>query len=81
MKTLALIAVCAALCGCTSTEIVSSNWALKRTSFLQRLDVAEISVSTNGIATMRGYRNDGGGEALATVTAAAVAAAINSTKP
>ncbi len=81
MKTTLALLAALALCGCTVTEIQSDTWTMKRRSFLQRMDIAEVTVGTNGMATLRGYKNDGGNEAAANITAAAVSAAVKAMKP
>lgn len=53
------------LAGCTMTEVSTSTWSLRRVSFLQRVDIPDVTIATNGMASMRGYRTDGGNEALA----------------
>ena len=80
MKLILFIAVVLGLCGCTTTEITTGQWSMKRRSFLQRMDISEVRISTNGTATLTGYRSDGGNDAVAAVTAAAVSAAVNSIK-
>ncbi len=73
-----LAAVC--LCGCTVTRFSSGQWELERRSFLQRVELGRVSIATNGTASLDGYKNDGGNEALASAVSAAVSAAINSAK-
>ncbi len=67
--------------GCTSTTVQAPGWSLKRTSLLQRIDMPELIISTNGTVTLRGYRTDGGSDLAAQVTAAAVSAAVKSAAP
>lgn len=81
MKTTIALLAALTLCGCTVTEIQSDTWTMRRRSFLQRMDIAEVTVGTNGMATLRGYKNDGGNEALGVAVGAAVAAAVKAAKP
>ena len=68
--------------GCTSTEFTGQNGVrLKRTSFLQRNEIGLVEVRKDGTATMRGYKNDGGNEALRVAIEAAIEAAAKSTIP
>lgn len=62
----ALIATVALLTlnGCTSTNLEADTFKLKRTSFLQRIDIPEASIGTNGTVSIKGYKTDGGNEAL-----------------
>jgi len=66
--------------GCTVTKITTDHWALSRTSFLQRLEIPEVQISTNGTAVLKGYKTDGGNEAAAAIAGAAVSAAIKAAK-
>lgn len=74
-----LLAVLAA--GCTNTKISTPYWSMERSSFLQRVQVPDMTISTNGTARLRGYANDGGNDALGTAVSAAVSAAVKSMKP
>jgi len=77
-----LLAVAAVLAtGCTVTKFKSGNWSLERTSILQRVELGKVTIGTNGTASLSGYDNDGGNEAAAAITAAAVSAAVKSMKP
>lgn len=78
-----LLAVClAAVCsGCTVTKIKTEKWELRRTSFLQRLEIPSVTIAPDGTAVLTGYKTDGGTEAAAAITAAAVAAAMKSVTP
>lgn len=68
--------------GCTQTEFVGQNGVrLKRTSFLQRNEIGLVEVKPNGTATMKGYKNDGGNEAVAAAVRAAIEAAAASVAP
>lgn len=69
------------LAGCTTTAVKTEQWELKRTSFLQKLDIPSVSIAPDGTATLTGYKTDGGSEAVAVITAAAVSAAIKSATP
>lgn len=53
----------------------------KRLSFLQRVELGEVKVGTDGTITVKGYKNDGGNEALAAAVSAAVSAAVKSATP
>jgi hypothetical protein len=66
--------------GCTVTRITTDHWSIRRMSFLQRLEIPEVEFGSNGVAILRGYRSDGGNQAAAAITAAAVTAAIKSAK-
>ena len=68
------------LTGCTSTTVTTPAFTVKRTSFLQRLEMADVSLSTNGTASMKGYKTDGGNEAAAAIVGAAVGAAVSAAK-
>lgn len=84
MKRIAFIIALACL-GCTRTEVTMNPetrvWNLKRSSFLQRVEIPEVKFSPNGSASLSGYRNDGGNEALAAAITAAVTAAVQSATP
>lgn len=80
MRTFAILVSAAVLCGCTVTKISSGSWSMERKSFLQRMDIGEVTIATNGTARLSGYKSDGGNEALGVAVGAAVAAAINSAK-
>ncbi len=69
------------LAGCTLTNIEGPNFHMHRLSFLQRIEWKRASISTNGNMTLSGYDTDGGVEAAAAITAAAVSAAIKGAKP
>lgn len=70
------------LCGCTQTEFTGQNGVkLKRTSFLQRNEIGLVEVRKDGTATMKGYKNDGGNEAVAAAVRAAIEAAASSVAP
>ena len=66
MKKLITMAALAALItsGCTSTNIDAQTFKLKRISVLQRLEIPEASIGTNGTVMLKGYKTDGGNEAL-----------------
>jgi len=81
MKLLALIAGLLALAGCTSTEFSPETKTFKRTSFLQKTDVGEVRITKDGAITLKGYKNDGGNEALAAAVRAAVEGAIAGASP
>jgi hypothetical protein len=76
----ALVVVALAVTGCTSTSVETEHWKMKRCSFLQRLEVPALDVTTNGTVTIRGYATDGGADAAAAVTAAAVGAVMKAAK-
>ena len=80
MKRLFALGAVVALCGCTRTKVATPFWTMERSSFLQRVEVPQLTIATNGTATLSGYKNDGGNEALASAVSAAVSAAINSAK-
>lgn len=68
IKLLALAVVAVALnTGCTFTDIgttADGGWNLNRKSIFQRVEIPEVSITTNGVVSMKGYKNDGGNEAL-----------------
>lgn len=63
-RLLTLTAIVALSAGCTRTQVDSSTFKINRTSFLQRVDIAEASANPDGTFLLKGYRNDGGNEAL-----------------
>lgn len=75
------VALLCLVTGCTSTKVSTPFWSMERQSFLQRVEVPQLTISTNGTATLSGYRNDGGNEALGVAVGAAVAAAVKAAKP
>lgn len=79
--TILLLAAALVVCGCTRTKISTPFWTMERSSFMQRVAVPQLTITTNGTATLSGYQNDGGNEAAANITAAAVSAAVKSMKP
>jgi hypothetical protein len=58
MKTI-LCAALLLLAGCTSTEFSMGTCTVKRTSFLTKTGIGEVSISTNGTARMIGYEQAG----------------------
>jgi len=81
MKPRLLLLLVVSLCGCTSTTVTTPQWTVRRISFLQKLEVPNLVIGTNGTVTLQGYSNDGGLSALSKVTEAAVSAAVKSLKP
>jgi len=69
------------LAGCTTTSVKTEQWELRRTSFLQKLEIPSVTIAPDGTAVMTGYKTDGGSEAAAAITSAAVSAAIKSAAP
>lgn len=68
--------------GCTKTEFTGQNGIkLTRTSFLQRNEIGLVQIDKNGTATVRGYKNDGGNEALRVAIETAIATAAKSAVP
>ena len=49
-----------ALAGCTQTKVTSPTWGMSRLSILQKVEIPQLTVGTNGTAELRGYTNDGG---------------------
>jgi hypothetical protein len=45
--------------GCTHTKFTGGNWTMDRTTVLQKVEIGDVSVSTNGTASLKGYQNDG----------------------
>lgn len=81
MKKYFWLAVLVVFSGCTVTKIKTPGWELNRTSFLQKVEIPRVTVGPDGTATLEGYKNDGGNDAVAAITAAAVSAAIKSVAP
>lgn len=79
-RNILLAAALVFLSGCTSTTVTSPTFTLKRVSLLQRLEMADVSLSTNGTATLKGYKTDGGNEAATAIVGAAVSAAVSAAK-
>lgn len=69
------------LTGCTTTVVETPYWSLNRKSFMQKIEIPDLSISTNGTAHLRGYMTDGGNQALAIAIDAAVTAAMKGAKP
>lgn len=72
MKTVLLIAAAVAVSGCTQTKIKTPTWSLTRVSFLQRTEVPQITVLTDGSIEVQGYSNDGGNAAIGAIVEAAI---------
>ena len=81
MKLLSLSLVAVALLGCTHTVVETPALKVRRVSFLQKVEIPRLSIGTNGVVTLSGYKTDGGTEAAAAVVSAAVAAAMKSVAP
>lgn len=85
LKRGAILIVLAACLGCTRTEVTmhpgTRVWTLKRSSFLQRVEIPKVTFTPDGSASLSGYKNDGGNEALAAAVSAAVTAAVQSATP
>lgn len=62
--------------GCTKTQYKD----FKRVSFLQRAEFNEVTISTNGTVTLKGYKNDGGAEGTALIAGAAAEGAVRGMK-
>lgn len=78
MKTiLPLIFAAAALVGCTHTYVKTGAVEVSRTSFLQKIEMPSVEFTTNGTAKLTGYKTDGGADAAAAITAAAIKAAAS----
>lgn len=69
------------LMGCTVTDLTTEKWHIHRVSFLQRMEIPEVTIETNGTAILKGYKSDGGSDVAAAVTRAAVSEALKSAKP
>ena len=80
MKIIALLLLILAG-GCTITRLDPETRKFSRWSILQRIEFREIVVGTNGTVTIKGYQTDGGNDAAAQITAAAVSAAVKGMKP
>lgn len=76
MKTVLLIAAAVAVSGCTQTKITTPTWSLTRTSVLQRTEVPQITVLTDGSIEVKGYSNDGGNAAVSAIVEAAIRGAV-----
>jgi len=46
--------------GCTQTKVTAPTWGLSRITFLQQVQVPQLTIGTNGTAELKGYANDGG---------------------
>ena len=66
----------ALLSGCTQTRITTPTWSLTRVSFLQRTEVPQITVLTDGSIEVQGYSNDGGNAAIGAIVEAAIRGAV-----
>ena len=75
-----LTLILSALCGCTTTTVETPLWSLHRSSFLQRLEIPEVSIGTNGTATLKGYKTDGGGDAAAAIAGTVAEKSIRALK-
>lgn len=75
-----ILAIIPLLVGCTVTNVSGPGWTLHRTSFLQQVSAMEVTISSNGTATLKGYGNDGGVQTVAIITAAAVEAGVKAAK-
>lgn len=66
--------------GCTFTKFPRAigGWRL---SFLQRVEMPEVEVETNGTVRLKGYRNDGGAKAAAEIARGAARGAVEGMKP
>jgi hypothetical protein len=62
---------------CTTTQYKD----FKRTSLLQKTDIGEITVKPDGTIILKGYANDGGGEAVNGIVRSAVEGAVRGAKP
>lgn len=49
---------------CTVTRVSTPQWRMTRCSVLQKVDVPTLSVDTNGVVHLNGYKNSGGNEEL-----------------
>lgn len=58
----------------------SFNLSFKRISALQKYRIPELTVSTNFTLTLKGYDNDGGNQAIESITRAAVEGAVKGSK-
>jgi hypothetical protein len=69
------------LTSCTTTTVTSPNgWQMHRVSFLQKVEIPELVIATNGTVSLRGYANSGGGDAIGSVVSNAVSAAVKAVK-
>lgn len=52
--------------GCTNTKVQSNEtgWSLDRKSLFQRVEASDLTISKDGTVNLKGYKNDGGNEAL-----------------
>ena len=69
------------LCGCTYTSFNPSTGTFKRLSILQKVEVPHLTITTNGTVTLKGYANDGGGEATGVIVGHAVEGVVRGMKP
>ena len=83
-KALIGIAAVALLAGCTSTDIEGpGGWRMRRRALhpFRRMDIGNISVSSNGTMSVEGYDNRADPRNLTTMIDTAVKAAVQAVKP
>ena len=83
MKKYLAIALLLTTAGCTSTHVTynaANGYKIDRYSLLQKVEF-NLVLDTNGTASLTSYANDGGNDAIAKITAAAINAAVQATKP
>jgi hypothetical protein len=80
LKKLLVTSILAAGAGCTHTTVETPTLKLSRISFLQRVEIPGLAVSTNGTITLTGYTNEGGADAAAKIAGAAVSAAVTAAR-
>lgn len=68
------------LTACTKTEMTVGSMNFRRTSFLQRVNVPNLQVSSNGVITLNGYDTDGGAETMGAVLGTALGIALKAAK-
>ena len=80
MKMVAVLIVVLLMSGCTMTKVTTRDWSVSRISFFQQVEIPALSVDTNGVVQLSGYKTDGGSDALQSVVEAAVRAAVSTAK-
>lgn len=72
------------LTGCTITKMQTDKvgkWSFNRWSLFQKVEVPSIQISPNGTVTVKGYKNDGGNEALGVIAEGMAKGVVEGMKP
>lgn len=76
MKRILPILALLLLTGCVTTEFTMGTVHIKRSSFLSKMEIKELSVSTNGAAILKGYRGTGDADLVSAAAEGAAAGAV-----